>query len=196
MTDVNPLAREPRSSFEAILQRLKAATRFVEISEIRFVECRCAYGVIAEPFVDAVKVNVRCQEVVVEEHMVRSAISAEFRAPTPFPDSDAEKQKRVHVEARIDVTYELSPERAQDSDEAINTFARVNGLQTAWPYFREYLHSSLVRLGLPSFDLPLLKPLDAARLAGLVEPPHEDDDEQAQDIASEPKARAEGRPRA
>jgi hypothetical protein len=51
----------------------------------------------------------------------------------------------------------------------------------------------LVRLGLPSFDLPLLKPLDAARLAGLLERLH--DDEHSEEKASEPKAQAGGQPR-
>lgn len=193
MTELNSAGADSSLPFETVLQQLKAATRFVEIAEIRFVDCRCTYGILAEPAVDAVEVNVRGQEVVVEGNTVRSAMTAEFRAPTPFADNDAEKQKQVHVGARIEVKYALSPERDQDSDEAINTFARMNGVQTAWPYFREYLHSSLVRLGLPSFDLPLLKPLDAARLAGLLERLH--DDEDSEEKASEPKAKAGGQPR-
>lgn len=193
MTELNSAGTDSRLPFETVLQQLKAATRFVEIAEIRFVDCRCTYGILAEPSVDAVEVNVRSQEVFVEGNTVRSAMTAEFRAPTPFSDNDAEKQKQVHVGARIEVKYALSSDRDQDSDEAINTFARMNGVQTAWPYFREYLHSSLVRLGLPSFDLPLLKPLDAARLAGLLERLH--DDEDSEEKASEPKAQAGGQPR-
>ena len=193
MTELNPSATDSKPTFETVLQQLKAATRFVEIAEIRFVDCRCAYGTVAEPSVDAVEVNVRGQEVVIEGNNVRSAMTADFRAPTPFADIDTEKQKQVHVEARIEVKYDLSPDRDQGSEEAINTFARMNGVQTAWPYFREYLHSSLVRLGLPSFDLPLLKPLDAARLAGLLERPHDDEDEQ--DHKSEPKTKARGQRR-
>jgi len=186
VTKLNPAAPDSQPTFETILQQLKAATRFVQIAEIRFIDCRCTYGTVSEPSVDAVEVNVRGQEVVVEENTLRSAMTAEFRAPSPFSDNDAEKQKRVHVGARIEVKYELSPDRDQGSNEAINTFARVNGVQTVWPYFREYLHSSLARLGLPSFDLPLLKPVDAARLAGLLERTH--DDGGAQDQTSEPKA--------
>ncbi len=193
MTELNPAATNSRPTFETVLHQLKAATRFLEIAEIRFLECRCAYGTVAEHSVDAVEVNIRGHELVVEGNTVRSAMTAEFRAPTPFSDNDAEKLKQVHVGARIEVKYEVSPDRDQGSDEAIKTFARMNGVQTAWPYFREYLHSSLVRLGLPSFDLPLLKPLDAARLAGLLERPHHDED--AQDQESKPKSKAAGKPR-
>lgn len=193
MTEIDPAATDSRLTFEAVLHQLKAATRFLEIAEIRFVECRCAYGTVAESSVDAVELKVRGHEVVFEGNAVRSAMTAEFRAPTPFSDDDAEKLKQVHVAARIEVKYDLSPDRDQGTDEAINTFARMNGVQTAWPYFREHLHSSLVRLGLPSFDLPLLKPLDAARLAGLLERPH--DDEDAQDQESKPKSKAGGQPR-
>ena len=193
MTELNPASSDLRATFESVLQQLKAATRFVEIGEIRFVDCRCAYGTAAEPAIDAVEVTIRGQEVVVESDTLRSVMTAEFRAPTPFPDNVAEKHKLVHVSARIEVKYDLSPDRDNDSDEAINTFGRMNGVQTAWPYFREYLHSSLVRLGLPSFDLPLLQPLDAAKLAGLLGRPHDDEDSPTN--AAEPKARGKGRPR-
>lgn len=193
MTEINPAGTDSRPTFETVLHELKVATRFLEIAEIRFVECRCAYGTVVESSVDAVEVNVRGHEVVFEGSTVRSTMTTEFRAPTPFSDDDAEKLKQVHVVARIEVKYEVSPDRDQGIDEAINTFARMNGVQTAWPYFREYLHSSLVRLGLPSFDLPLLKPLDAAKLAGLLERPH--DDEDAQDQESRPKSKARRQPR-
>jgi hypothetical protein len=193
VTELNPAVTASRPTFESVLQQLKAATRFVEIADIRFVDCRCWYGTPAETSVDEVEVTVREQELVVEENTLRSAMTAEFRAPSPLSDNDAEKQKQVHVGARIEVKYGLSPDRDTDSDEAINTFARMNGVQTAWPFFREYLHSSLVRLGLPSFDLPLLKPLDAARLCGLLERPPDDD--QAQHKDSEQHGDAKGRPR-
>jgi hypothetical protein len=193
VTELNPAATASRPTFESVLQQLKAATRFVEIAEIRFVDCRCSYGTPAEISVDEVEVTVRDQELVVEENTLRSAMTAEFRAPSPLSVNDAEKQKQVQVGARIEVKYGLSPDRDKDSYEAINTFARMNGVQTAWPFFREYLHSSLLRLGLPSFDLPLLKPLDAARLCGLLERPHDED--QAQHKDSEYKGDTEGQPR-
>jgi len=40
------------------------------------------------------------------------------------------------------------------SPEALNDFGRLNGVYNAWPYWREFLQSSTVRMGLP----PLIAP--------------------------------------
>ena len=49
MTELNSAGTDSRLPFETVLQQLKAATRFVEIAEIRFVDCSCTYGILAEP---------------------------------------------------------------------------------------------------------------------------------------------------
>lgn len=168
MKEIKSIATESQQVFVEVVERLKAATPFIQVAEVRFVDCKCSYGSTAEPVAEAVEVTVRNQEVAIEENMARSSMTLDFRAPSPFSDDDAEKKKRVHVVARMEVKYVLLADRPRGDDEAIGTFCRVNGIQTAWPYFREYLHSSLARLGLPPFDLPLLTPLKAAELAGLL----------------------------
>lgn len=186
MTTLPPDQPEPPHTFDRVLQQLKTATRYVELAEIRFLECRCGYGVETEPVAEVVEVTVRGQDVTIDERSIRSTLTADFRAPSPFSESETEKHKQVHVSARIEVRYESVPERETGTDESITTFARMNGVQAAWPYFREYVHSSLARMGLPPFDLPLLKPVEAARLAGLIGRPRED--EAAQGLAVDSSA--------
>jgi hypothetical protein len=43
-------------------------------------------------------------------------------------------------------------------EEAIQVFAENNATFNAWPFIRQYLHDSSVRLALPPFLLPLLHP--------------------------------------
>lgn len=173
MTELNPTTTDSPQTFEEVLQRLKAAAGLVEIAEIRFLDCRCSYGIVTEARTDSVEITVHDHAIAAEENQISSSMTLEFRAPSPFSDEDSEKNKRVNVAARIEVKYAVLPSRDHDED-AVNTFARVNAVQTAWPYFREYLHSSLVRLGLPAFVLPLLMPPKAAELAGLVKRPQVD----------------------
>lgn len=62
--------------------------------------------------------------------------------------------------AEVSATFELDyglPNDANFTQEHFDAFAELNGVFNAWPYFREFLQSSTVRLGLPAFTLPLLR---------------------------------------
>ncbi|MFP4105099.1 MAG: hypothetical protein ACLFVU_03320 [Phycisphaerae bacterium] len=47
------------------------------------------------------------------------------------------------------------------SEEHLVSFAQLNGVFNAWPYWREYVQSALNRLGLPSFTVPVFRLADA-----------------------------------
>lgn len=70
-------------------------------------------------------------------------------------DPPAEKNA-VEVRATYDVTYEV-PDQSDLTQEHFDAFANVNGVFNAWPYFREFLQSSLGRMSLPPFTLPVLR---------------------------------------
>lgn len=64
----------------------------------------------------------------------------------------------VEVGATFEARYSLVKENMSDfTQEHYDAFARTNGIFNAWPYFREFLQSSLVRMGLPAFALPVLR---------------------------------------
>lgn len=39
----------------------------------------------------------------------------------------------------------------------VKSFAETNAVFNAWPYFREYVQSTTLRMGLPPLTVPLLK---------------------------------------
>lgn len=41
----------------------------------------------------------------------------------------------------------------------ITAFGELNGLYNAWPYWREFVQATTVRMGLPSLTIPVLQPL-------------------------------------
>ncbi len=102
----------------------------------------------------------------VEDSDLTTCLSFDFCAPSPL---GGESHKRVTIQASVIVSYEVDRDSGSANQDELEAFGRVNGVYNAWPYLREYVQSSLVRLGLPPFDLPLLRVAEAVQLAGMVE---------------------------
>ena len=62
------------------------------------------------------------------------------------------------VKGQLVAVYEL---RAGDKldDESLNAFANINGPLNLVPYWREFVASSLVRAGLPAYEVPVFNPM-------------------------------------
>tara|TARA_B100001989_G_C24212902_1_gene304026 strand:+ start:38 stop:505 length:468 start_codon:yes stop_codon:yes gene_type:complete len=72
-----------------------------------------------------------------------------------FPPGSDEHLVRVH-EVYL-VSYALDGDDAV-APETLQAFADHNAAFNVWPFFRESLHSITLRMGLPGYTLPLLKP--------------------------------------
>ena len=59
------------------------------------------------------------------------------------------------VEAKFTILYELADLHAH-SDDQIVAFSKTNGVFNAWPYWREYLHSTCARIGIAPTTVPAL----------------------------------------
>lgn len=70
------------------------------------------------------------------------------------PRDTATADVAVHVS--FELTYRIPAEMTADEDQ-LAAFARLNGVFNAWPYFREFVHASLARMGLPPFLLPVYR---------------------------------------
>jgi hypothetical protein len=68
----------------------------------------------------------------------------------------AQEPNPIEVRATYELMYAIS-EQSDLTQEHFDAFAEMNGVFNAWPYFREFLNSSLVRMGLPPFTLPVLR---------------------------------------
>lgn len=160
---------------EAVMKRVSRAQRCFELSALRFVEYSASYDTIADGNDPKLRIGIADQEVEIAGDSVGVQMRFEFLGPSPFQD---EQEKQVEVTARIRVEYSRPAHREQFDSEDADVFARVNGIYNAWPYLREFVQTSLGRLGLPPFELPLLRPGAAAQLAGLIDAPEAADDEE------------------
>jgi len=71
---------------------------------------------------------------------------------------DEADEELLRIEAWFVLQYEV------DSFEGlgkrnIDAFGELNGLYNVWPYWREYVQSTTVRMGLPALTIPVFRPL-------------------------------------
>lgn len=155
---------------DAVLKRVGGASHFFELEAIRFVDCRYSYDQKPDDSDTEVQIGIGEQHVTLDDKALRVSMLFEFLAPSPFKE---EQDKRVMIRAKLSLEYASQKDRGQIDEGDAHMFGRVNGIYNAWPYLREYVQSCLVRLGLPPFELPLLRAGAAAQLAGLVDKPDE-----------------------
>lgn len=66
------------------------------------------------------------------------------------------KQALVRIEVQHELAYHL-PEGLSIDGPQLDHFAKVNAIYNVWPYWREFIESTMQRFALPPFTLPLLK---------------------------------------
>ena len=64
-------------------------------------------------------------------------------------------EEPFRIEAEFILRYSIDATDGFD-DEHVKAFGWLNGIHNAWPYWREYVQSITVRLGLPPLTLPLM----------------------------------------
>ena len=147
------------------MKQVGAVSQRYELDEIRFTDCSFALSEAGDDADSDVRLAIADRTVTREDPHLRVGLLFEFSA---YPPTN-EYRRRVDIRARMTLRYRLEPDQSDVSDDDAHTFGIVNGIYNAWPYLREYVQSSLVRLSLPQFELPLLRVGAAARLAGLVD---------------------------
>jgi hypothetical protein len=96
-------------------------------------------------------------ETTVEERAL--TVKCRFRMEANRADSD---EVKVSVDALYVIRYELSSAEGL-TKEALDRFGEYNGTYNAWPYWREFLNSTIVRMGLPSLVVPVFRLADATQ---------------------------------
>lgn len=78
----------------------------------------------------------------------------QFFSKGRFQEQDDEKLL-FKVEAAYTVAYVMEGIDTLPK-QTIEAFAKMNGVYNCWPYWREFLQSSAVRMGIPAVTLPLI----------------------------------------
>lgn len=131
----------------------------VEVMEILLAESMTKRGAVRDrlPAKLAMSVNVETQ-VDKEEKVVsvrpRFVVSAKYE--------EADDEELVRIEAQFVLRYRV-PSFESLKKANIDAFGELNGLYNAWPYWREFVQSTTVRMGLPPLTVPVYRPLKAPK---------------------------------
>jgi hypothetical protein len=142
MTDISPLIQ------------------VVQIEQVRVVSASMRTTVRSADEAGAVQGNIgRTTHVVQRPQMGLFVIRIDFVFGA-HPEQEKKPKDATTAVVAVNVSFELTyriPENMSTSDEQLEEFARVNGVFNAWPYFREFVHASLARMGLPPLILPVYR---------------------------------------
>lgn len=87
-----------------------------------------------------------------------TTVDRDNKALTVKADLALSAENVLNIQAVFLLTYSLD-ETALDIasiDKIAEAFGKINGVFNIWPYWREYVQSSVIRAGLPPLTIPLL----------------------------------------
>ena len=134
---------------------LKRLIAEVEIEGVRLVEANAETKVRSPEDTGAVDLLVnRTAGISERQENGMFFVVATIRAQ--LVSEEAKEEPLVSIETSFELQYRL-PEGLRVEPQTLTTFAETNGIYNAWPYWREFVQSTLARMGLPPVVLPLLR---------------------------------------
>jgi preprotein translocase subunit SecB len=71
-------------------------------------------------------------------------------------ENESSDDPATSVKATFELCYRLPSDFAPEEAD-LSSFAEMNGVYNAWPYWREYIQSTISRMNLPPVVLPLFR---------------------------------------
>ncbi|HDY65089.1 MAG TPA: hypothetical protein ENH84_02505 [Phycisphaerae bacterium] len=141
---------------ETPMSRMAKVASAVEIFNVQFV----AFGAHRE-------IELGSHEIYVEyawkTHASRVSEAKQISVIVEFtmsaaPKDCVDKKKPIQVKAVLELVYNCEKVSSFD-DRAIKDFGEINGVYNAWPYWREFVQNTVVRMGLPPLIVPTFRVL-------------------------------------
>ena len=73
-----------------------------------------------------------------------------------FVESKAVSQPVILIDASFLLSYRIEDFEGL-TQKGFERFANLNGIYNAWPYWREFVQNTIVRMGLPSLSIPVYR---------------------------------------
>ncbi len=152
------MAKSPERKINAKLDLAAPVSARVELKHIILAETLAKRKLVAggSPVNVSLSVN------------VNTKVNREQRRIEVFPKfilvarkGDATEGELLRVEALFVLQYEIDSFEGMKKSH-IDAFGELNGLYNVWPYWREYVQSTTVRMGFPSLTMPVFRPLGRA----------------------------------
>jgi len=104
-------------------------------------------------------------DVTVSQDKPKLYVSVDYQLLLTSTPGNASLPPLVELSALIVLVYELNADLDLDSP-IVQAFGRINGVYNSWPFWREFIQTSMIKMALPPFLIPLLMAPSAAKFAG------------------------------
>ena len=149
----------PRKPARSKMDLAASVSKRGEIMEILLVESMTKRGAVRDglPAKLALGVNVEAQ---VDKDAKVVCVRPRFVVSAKYDEAD--DHELLRIEAQFVLRYRV-PSLEGLKKTNIDAFGELNGLYNAWPYWREFVQSTTVRMGLPPLTVPVYRPLDTPK---------------------------------
>ena len=134
--------------------RLLRETNKLSLQNIRLMEGTCKLGRLKKEQLPSLADQTVSFNFSVNEKRTVVVAVAEFRLVSSYEDMPS-IDPAIMVSAKFALRYSITK---QISDENLKGCLENISSVCAWPYWREFVQSSTIRMGLPAFPIPLLSP--------------------------------------
>jgi len=143
----------PKQDKASLLTALKVSER-VQLENIRLMECNCKQLRLVGPGEKTFEME-RNAKSTMDKATNRIFVYTEFTLKT-FETESANTEPFAIFKTSFLLIY--SAGTLDDiTDEAVDTFGKTNGIFNAWPYWREFVQNTIVRMNLPSLTIPVFR---------------------------------------
>ena len=136
---------------------LQALVRSVELTNVRLVETAARARVRPEQIRPAQLIAQHNGNAVGDVDADGSfTVRAVLTLRVVAKESAADDEEFLAINVVSELTYRI-PKELTVTREALNQFADVNGVYNVWPYWRELVQTTSVRMGFPPLLMPLFR---------------------------------------
>lgn len=139
-------------------ERVKKASRLiaaVQFNSIRLVEVAAKSSIRSAGDIENVKLSVEPHAKVPD--LPKDGTFSVLASLELQVVANDQKTPSVTMTATFELRYSVPEELGEITKEELTAFAEVNAVFNAWPYWREYIQSTFVRMNLPPVVLPVFR---------------------------------------
>lgn len=131
----------------------------VEIRDFHLVGSESALRHTGSPPPAHIRISHAAEPVMHDQTQVVARVAFRLKAHDDPSDFDNERFERgVLIEAVYQLAYDFKPMRNKKyGEQYFQAFAEYNAVHNAWPFWREFVHGMLGRMGLPAVVMPSFK---------------------------------------
>lgn len=147
---------EPMTTNSASFANVEAVASLVEITKVFLLDAHVQRKVEIQS-AERKLFELKQVESTLGEKADSIFVKVTFGIRIAAPDLGAADTGDMQIRATFALTYTLK-ESNKVTPEMAQAFGEVNGAYNAWPFWREFVYSTMARMGLPPLVMPVFRP--------------------------------------